>query len=167
MEIKNWKSAKSLFGLLLVVILLLAFLPTNAQTKYKTYSNARYAYSISYPSDLLKPQGEADNGDGQVFKDGEKAEMRVYGSHNALGQTLKLVYQEATSELGTGLTYKILKPTFFVVSGKKDGRIYYRKTVKRGSDFLTFTIEYGETEREIYDKATARIAASFKNLIME
>ena len=27
----------------------------------------RFGYLISYPSDLLIPQGEADNGDGQKF----------------------------------------------------------------------------------------------------
>ncbi len=45
---------------------------------YKTYSNARFDYSISYPAGLLEAQGEADNGDGQTFraKDGH-AEMHV------------------------------------------------------------------------------------------
>ena len=36
------------------------------QNNYKTYANARFKYSISYPADLLIPQGEAENGDGQA-----------------------------------------------------------------------------------------------------
>lgn len=32
-----------------------------SQTKYNTYSNARFGYTISYPASLI-PQGEADNG---------------------------------------------------------------------------------------------------------
>src|SRR5437868_6035966 len=35
------------------------------QPNYQTYTNARFKYSISYPSNLLIPQGEAENGDGQ------------------------------------------------------------------------------------------------------
>src|SRR5436190_13571117 len=47
---------------------------------YRTYSNARFAYSISYPSDLLVPQGESDNGDGQKFQSKDvRAVMLVYG----------------------------------------------------------------------------------------
>jgi hypothetical protein len=164
MQLKKLKSTIFALTLLYFLILLSSVPATIAQTKYKTYSNARYNYSISYPSDLFSPQGEADNGDGQVFKSGKStAEMRVYGSQNALNQPLKKVYQEAIDELGAGATYKFLKPNYFVVSGKKNGRIYYRKTIKRGGEFLTFTIEYAETERGNYDKATARIAASFKN----
>ena len=55
------------------------------QTKYQTYSNARFAYSIDYPTDLLTPQDESQNGDGRVFtaKHGS-AELRVWGQYNAL-----------------------------------------------------------------------------------
>lgn len=34
---------------------------------YRTYHNSRFDYSISYPADILIPQGEAINGDGQKF----------------------------------------------------------------------------------------------------
>ncbi len=34
---------------------------------YETYYNHRYDYSIDYPKDVLFPQGESDNGDGQKF----------------------------------------------------------------------------------------------------
>jgi hypothetical protein len=48
---------------------------------FKIYINERYNYSILYPLDLLYPQGEAANGDGQKFlsKDG-LVEMLVYGT---------------------------------------------------------------------------------------
>ena len=53
------------------------------QNDYKTYANARFKYSISYPADLLIPQGEAENGDGQVFREkSSSVEMRVYGGYN-------------------------------------------------------------------------------------
>ena len=32
-----------------------------AQGGYKTYSNARFGYSVSYPANILIPQGESDN----------------------------------------------------------------------------------------------------------
>src|SRR5574341_695767 len=48
----------------------------SAQTGYRTYHNARFNYSISYPFKVLIPQGEAVNGDGQKFlsQDGRRSE---------------------------------------------------------------------------------------------
>ena len=34
---------------------------------WRDYVNAKYAYAICYPADLLRPQGESDAGDGQAF----------------------------------------------------------------------------------------------------
>src|SRR5256886_15908404 len=59
------------------------------QNNYKTYANARFKYSISYPADLLIPQGEAENGDGQVFREKSgSVEMRVYGGHKSSNKIL-------------------------------------------------------------------------------
>src|SRR5437588_5064694 len=60
-----------------------------AHSDYRTYTNARFGYSISYPASVLVPQGESDNGDGQIFRsrDGH-AEMRVFGRYNVQNETL-------------------------------------------------------------------------------
>ncbi|MBS1794465.1 MAG: hypothetical protein JSS81_11455 [Acidobacteria bacterium] len=133
-----------------------------AQRKYKTYSNARFGYSVSYPSDLLTPQGEAENGDGQIFT-GSGAEMRVYGSNLLLNETLRREYNALLKEKGGSVTYKTITANFFVVSGRADGKIFYRKTMKNADGaFLTFMIEYDETERATYDAVVTRIVKSFK-----
>ena len=50
----------------------------SADAVYKTYVNKRYGFVVDYP-DYLKPQGEAANGDGQVFSSANTdAELRVY-----------------------------------------------------------------------------------------
>src|SRR5262249_52024686 len=86
-EVKNLKC----FIGLCIVIAIAAVQIVFAQNTYKTYANARFKYSISYPADLLVPQGEAENGDGQIFheKSASSVEMRVYGGNNALNETLR------------------------------------------------------------------------------
>ncbi len=129
---------------------------------YKTYSNARFGYSISYPSSLLKPQGEEANGDGQVFR-GKGAEMRVFGSNMLLNETLSGEYRALLREKGPSVTYKVLKGSFFVISGKSGGRIYYQKTVENADGaFITFMIEYDESRRATYDAAVTKMVRSFK-----
>lgn len=134
-----------------------------AQTPtYKTYTNARFAYSISYPANLLKPQGEAENGDGQAFRAADgRAEMRVWGQNNVNNDSLKAVYDQAVSEWGKGVSYKVMKPDWFVVSALVDGKIHYRKTMLRKDVFKTFEIEYDQSQKATYDPVTARISKSF------
>jgi hypothetical protein len=132
------------------------------ELRYKLYGNSRFGYSVEYPAELLIPQGEAPNGDGQIFRNDE-AEMRVYGSNLLLNETLQAEYESLLKEK-KGVTYKVVKKDFFVISGKDKGRIYYQKMMHgENDDFLIFMIEYPETKRAIYDEVVTRIVKSFKN----
>jgi hypothetical protein len=126
---------------------------------YKTYSNARYGFSIAYPSGLLIPQGESDNGDGQRFvsRDGS-ATLTAFGA-NRLERSLRDEFQ--TAQENRHVTYKILKGNMFVVSGTENGKIFYQKTLLSGDAFKTFIIEYDEQQRNVFDSITTRIARSF------
>jgi hypothetical protein len=129
--------------------------------KWTTYANARFDYTISYPSGLLLARGEADNGDGQIFSN-NAAEMRVFVSYLLVHKTLKNEFA-AVVKKSKKVSYKTLGKSFFVVSGSGDGRIFYQKTVARtDGTFLTFYIEYVEDERTDYDKITTRIVKSLK-----
>src|SRR5215470_7575220 len=56
---------------------------------WMTYVNVRFQYAICYPQDLFVPQGEPANSDGQRFlSNKDNAELAVYGSNNALDETL-------------------------------------------------------------------------------
>jgi hypothetical protein len=131
-----------------------------AQGGYRTYTNARFGYSISYPSRILVPQGESDNSDGQVFRSRDgRAEMRVFGRYNVQNETLRSAFNSAQE--GKSVTYKLLRGNFYVVSGHQDGKIFYEKTLLKGDTFKTFMIEYDEAEAATYDPVTARVARSF------
>lgn len=134
------------------------------QNNYKTYTNARFKYSIDYPADLLIPQGEAENGDGQAFreKSSSSVEMTVYGGHNVLNQTLRSRYEKLVREWGKGVTYKVIRKDWFVVSAMVSGKIHYQKTILRGDVFKTFEIEYDAVRGSTYNDVTDRISKSFK-----
>jgi hypothetical protein len=149
-----------------LVFVALAVTAAFGQSKYSTYNNARFGYSIQYPSDVLEMQSEADNGDGATFvsKDGS-AEMRVWGQLNVLNRGLRQEYAEALKRADTNFTYKSLLKNGFAVSGTEGDKIYYQKTLYRpdkGGIFYTFTIEYPAAERAKYDGVVQRIVRSFK-----
>jgi hypothetical protein len=152
----------------LVLTLALLAQATLADDVYKTYHNLRFGYSISYPKDILYPQDESDNGDGQKFlsKDAD-ASLIVYGSHNVLGQSLKDLYLEE-SRGGTHenprkvITYRVLKNNWFVVSGYNSGKVFCQKTILNNNQFKSFYFEYDESKKRIYDPITKHISSSFK-----
>ncbi|MFZ6658040.1 hypothetical protein [Undibacterium sp. TJN19] len=148
----------------------LVFLSANAcgtELIYKTYVNHRYGYTIDYP-DYLVPQGEAANGDGQVFlsKDGE-AELRVYARaciddwDTTPAEFLKKAEQEKLKD-GKIITYKAKGKGFAVVSGTKGKQIYYDKLLTTGNWCTSFEWNYAASQKEKYDEATKLIASSFK-----
>lgn len=154
----------------IAAILAIAFawpMEAKAQHQYRTYHNVRFDYSISYPADLLIPQGEPVNGDGQRFVSRDsRTELLVYGAYNSLEQTLRDVFEQESGRPAEHpnrvVTYKVLRDDWFVVSGAENGRIFYQKTMLRDSTFKTFRIEYDESQKRMFDPITAVIARSFK-----
>ena len=134
------------------------------QYNYKTYTNVRFKYSISYPAELLVPQGEAENGDGQIFNENGRSsvEMRVYGGYNVLHETLRSRYEQLTRKWSNGVTYKVLRRDWFVVSALVNGKIHYQKTILRGDTFKTLEIEYDAVRGSTYNEVTERVANSFR-----
>ena len=151
-------------SIMLTMVSLAMLAHGQAPAGYQTYYNSRFEYSISYPSTLLIPQGEAANGDGQKFltRDG-KVEMLVYGSNNALEKTLRGVFQARTARHESRtITYQVFKGDWFVVSGTENNKVFYEKTMQHNGVFKTFRIEYDKAVKDTWDPITAKIAHSFK-----
>ena len=89
------------------------------------------------------------------------AEMRAYGRYNVNNETLRGVFADVLREWDDGVTYKVIRPDWFVVTALVNGKIHYQKTMLRRDVFKTFQIEYDASRRATYDAVTARIAKSF------
>ena len=136
---------------------------------YDTYHNVNYEYSIEYPKNILTPQEADPDGAGRTFisKNGDASlSLRAYA--NALNQSLEEVYNEAcreelAQEPTHTVTYKVMKPNWFVVSGYREGgRVYYKKTILNNGIFKTFIFMYDENKKAVYEPITKHLAASFK-----
>lgn len=152
---------------LLFLPLVLFCTQASADAAYKTYVNKRYGFVVDYP-DYLKPQGEAANGDGQVFSSASAdAELRVYARacideldttpDEFIARANKLQKKE-----GRQITYRAKGKSFAVVSGTKADNIFYDKVVIDGSWCSILEWTYAAANRDKYDEATRRIASSFK-----
>lgn len=157
----------SFITILLITIGL--FVQTAAgQSGYVTYYNSRFEYAIKYPVKVFVPQEESANNDGRIFTAKGGAELRVWGQYNALMQTLKSAYESDLSEYGSGVTYKVLQNSGYVISGTDGNGVYYQKTIFSGDEgdggavFATFVMKYKKSEKAKYDPIVTKIAASFR-----
>jgi len=148
------------------VVQLDAQAPAADRHTWKVYTNVRFQYSICYPQDLLVPQGEAENSDGQKFLAKDGATLVVYGSNNALKDSLKDVIEDTASRLAgrSGkVTYKVVKPDWFVVSGLNGRSIFYAKTLYAHEQFKSFELTYDNSASTVYKPVVTRLASCFVN----
>jgi len=157
---------------LFLAVIVLAVTIADAQNRFATYSNERFAFSIEYPHNMLIPSETKDaSHSGEVFRsrDGDK-ELRVWGEYNALFKTWREEYELELKGFGLKPTYAVFKPGWFVISGIKGGKIFYQKTLRRTlrdklgnmDVFYTFTIEYPRSASAKMAPIVKRISASFQ-----
>jgi hypothetical protein len=134
---------------------------------WKSYTNVRFRYAICYPEDLLVPQGESPNSDGQKFLAEDGAQLVVFGKNNALRESLKDLLAVTESGL-TGasgkVTYKVLKPDWFAVSGQNGETIFYARTRYSHDQFKSFELLYNRSAAAVYEPLIGRLTACFADL---
>jgi hypothetical protein len=134
---------------------------------WRTYTNVRFQYAICYPEDLLVPQGEAENSDGQSFVGKDGARLTVFGQNNALDESLKDASAATASRLAgpSGkVTYQVLKANWFVVSGRRGSTVFYAKTDYSDDQFKSFELTYEDSAASTYKPLIRRLVACFADL---
>jgi hypothetical protein len=139
---------------------------------YKNYYNDKYNFSIDYPLEILKSQGESPSGDGQIFKsDDGKATLWVYrdmrDNVSDKTYTIETAYKEDIRKDNPDhpdreITYNTQGSGFYVISGFDGNKIFYQKTIMKKDKLYTFLVEYKKSEKDLYSKITDRISKSFK-----
>ncbi|WP_058187487.1 hypothetical protein [Terracidiphilus gabretensis] len=133
-------------------------------SNWSTYANSRFAYSICYPKNLFEPQGESPNGDGQKFLAKDGAQLLVYGSNNALNESINDVFNRTASRLAGAsgkVSYKAVKPAWFVLSGQHGSTIFYAKTLYAKDLIVSFELTYDSAQSNVYNPVAAKLASCF------
>ncbi|PJJ61068.1 hypothetical protein [Hymenobacter chitinivorans] len=121
---------------------------------YKTYHNARFGFSIDYPT-TLRPQPEADNADGRRFvsADGQTS-LTAYAGYDVLDGGLAQ-YQQLSRRHWQGKKATLVLDqklaTGFVLSGTLGPDIFYEKAVLQAGTLTTFVWQYPATRKREMD----------------
>ena len=128
---------------------------------YNVYGNARFKYSIPYPSDF-KEGNESDNGDGKVITSSDgSSKITVFGQNNVFNKTIQDLYNDKLKEVKNP-SYKKLSSNFYIVSYLDGSTIYYEKSILSDNVICTFTIQYPKDKKESFDEIVTYISNNFK-----
>lgn len=151
-----------------------AAVPAGETAGYKTYVNARYKYAIDYPT-FFSIGSESENGDGCTFASKQKnAELRawgmqLYGTVDGDAWTIAKLASEQTKYYQTDsappaqITYKANGKDWLVLSGLKEGRIFYFRALLATDGVKCFEITYPESAKAAFDPIVSRLAHSLRN----
>lgn len=138
-------------------------LPTPGRLAFTHYQNQAYRYSIAYPDTLFHPVAEIGEGRGREFatRAGD-AHFIVYADEIARPDELGELYHRELDAIGPNAVYHALETDWFVVTGRREDRAMYQKTILRGGLLKTFRIEYDLRHAPYYETVTAIMAASMR-----
>ncbi len=131
-----------------------------------TYVNRRYGFTISYPTARFKPQEPLrDEGRVWVSHDGN-AKLLAGALENADGMSLTeyRAFLLKQSYAGAEVDYAPLRDTWFVLSGTRDGTIFYeRVTFTCGGKLInSWAMLYPAAERQVYDRILEKVARTYR-----
>jgi hypothetical protein len=134
--------------------------------KFKVYHNARFNYCINYPSSILLPQGESENGDGQVFLSNDmKFSMVVSGISNSENIDIRTAYEKdlnyQSSIPKNRLTLCKQVQNYYVISGYKGDDIFYSKTYLFQNKFYSIYFEYPQVDHTVTDNLIKETLKTF------
>lgn len=129
---------------------------------WSIYANARFGYSICYPSSVLRPQREADNGDGRAFLGSDGARLLAFGQWDSEAAGLA-AWTTAQAKAYAGrlgkITYRAARADWMVLSGETGtGFVFYIKALKRGGAIANFQLKYPASKTARYQPIVQRLS---------
>ncbi len=143
----------------------------NSDVRYETYHNLRFDFAVDYPADLLVPQGESDNQDGQKFlsEDGQK-EMLVYTTFNFDANDSSVIpvdkaYQEDLQD--KNVTKKELEDNYYLIEWKENGKKFQKYALQEYDTYFVIQFEYPEKEEKTMKPIMKHVIESFTVGVLE
>lgn len=153
------RSMATLAALLLGSVPAVAADPTDA-----TYVNVRYRYAVCYPPALLKPQGEADDSDGQSFIARDGARLDVFGGLELARRSLRAMAEADAADLAGPrgvVTYRAGGSGWYVYSGRNGTADFYAKMLRRGDEVAAIELHYPHALADRYRPIVERLSRCF------
>jgi hypothetical protein len=138
-------------------------------SEWRKFADPDLGTRVDIPTGIFSvPDGPSHRGTGQQLKttDG-RAVLAVYSQANDERDTPASYLQKNFKEPLAALDYRRVTSSFFVVSGVKDGTIYYSRcniSYARRGRLHCFDLKYPASEKRAWDAIVTRISRSLRPL---
>lgn len=134
---------------------------------WQLYQNPRFGTLAELPADLFRNAATSDNGDGATWTAPGGASLRIFGFWNALEQTparYEAFLRKGTPSRYAGITYKVVKRNFLVLSGADHGVVFYERYAfgDPSGAIHALVLEYPGAVRATFDPVVGRISTSLR-----
>ncbi|WP_244487935.1 hypothetical protein [Aureimonas sp. Leaf454] len=126
-----------------------------------TYRNERFGTVATFPSEAFREAlPEPTNGDGRAWRSDNGAELFIYARANAGGETPASIVRDRAAD--DTVTYRRAGDRWVVVSGFRDGKIFYERYIFRGDVIHSVAIRYPPNLRKTYDRLVGPITKTLR-----
>lgn len=130
---------------------------------FRLVADDKTGVRIGIPTKILPKRDISPTGSRWQSEDGK---VTLDTSATLPGEPLEAVFEKATAPTpnnpGRKITYKLLRPEFFVVTGETPTGKFYRRTAAGPSGLRGFSIGYDKALSSSIDKLVIAIATSFE-----
>lgn len=130
---------------------------------WKRYSVQQTGTEVDFPAGLFPVDiGPPERGVGRVFESQDgRAKFSAYTLENEADDTPRSYLQKHLKVGPAAIDYRRVTGRFFVVSGVRDGEIYYSRCNFRGRMHCIF-MSYPERELRAWDRIVTRVSLSLR-----
>ena len=158
--------------LLVTAFLTCSVLPVQSQDHaqkegWTGYHNARFGFSLSYPSHIFQVERTTESGDGQLFVSRDGSARLLVGAFANTDRHSPRSYQDLIAHdtyAGFTVDYAPTGPRWSVLSGAREGTMFYEKAIFscQGKLINSFAMTYPVAERKLYDAIVEQIEDTFR-----
>jgi hypothetical protein len=133
--------------------------PGAAQAEWVRYKDPRFGTSTLYPDDLFSERVTTQTG--AIFS-GAGGSLEISAAHRDVYSVQELRGLIADTRGYDHVTYSTHGQAWLVVSGFRDGDIFYEKYFVRNGIVEGFALEYPTASRSIFDPVVETVEDSFR-----
>jgi hypothetical protein len=151
-------------GLLVLVLSNLCSFAVAAQDLDWTMYRDPHGCRLDYPRTLFSPDPQQANKPQRFSSSEQDIYFRVMGAENTAGWTPADIRRKyLTAEMPGDITYQRTKGTFLVLSGYREGNIFYTKVAVSDDRSIAciLDITYPQSLKRQFDRIVTRMSRSF------
>jgi hypothetical protein len=137
--------------------------PAPGALSYGTYHNARYGYTVEYPTNVFLPEGDIGDGRGQSYTSSDGSALLLLFATDDGPDALLREYEAELARFDQEVSYRVIRPGWFVVSGHQGPYIFYQRTHRSaGGGLRTFRLRHLARDKDYFGPVTERLSHSFR-----